>query len=194
MWIAYGMMFVLGLLSAFLIFIVLLQRGRGGGLAGALGGMGGQSAFGTKAGDVFTKITVILAMVWIVLAAGSIPLMRYLAGGKFVPGEATPPTITASPLKGDAATTLPDDSPAGDAEQKPQTTTPSSKDDEGEKPSDDEKTDGKKSDDGTTDGEKPETPSTDEPKPDAKSETEPKSDTEKPAEDAKNESEAKPKE
>ena len=25
------------------------------GLAGALGGMGGQSAFGTKAGDLFTK-------------------------------------------------------------------------------------------------------------------------------------------
>ncbi len=113
MWIAYGMMFVLGLLSAFLIFIVLLQRGRGGGLAGALGGMGGQSAFGTKAGDVFTKITVILAMVWIVLAAGSIPLMRYLAGGKFQPGSGVQPTITAPPLKGDAPA-LPGDQPEGE--------------------------------------------------------------------------------
>ena len=36
--------------SLFLILLVLVQRGRGGGLAGALGGMGGQSAFGTKAG------------------------------------------------------------------------------------------------------------------------------------------------
>jgi preprotein translocase subunit SecG len=44
-----------------------LQRGRGGGLAGALGGMGGQSAFGTKAGDLFTKITVGVAAFWIVL-------------------------------------------------------------------------------------------------------------------------------
>ena len=32
-----------------LIFIILLQRGRGGGLAGAFGGAGGQSALGTKA-------------------------------------------------------------------------------------------------------------------------------------------------
>jgi preprotein translocase subunit SecG len=50
-----------------LIGIILLQRGRGGGLAGAFGGMGGQSAFGTKAGDVFTKITIYIASVWIVL-------------------------------------------------------------------------------------------------------------------------------
>ncbi len=27
-------------------------------MAGAFGGMGGQSAFGTKAGDLFTKITI----------------------------------------------------------------------------------------------------------------------------------------
>jgi preprotein translocase subunit SecG len=53
--------------SLFLIALVLIQRGRGGGLAGALGGMGGQSAFGTKAGDVFTRITVIAASFWIVL-------------------------------------------------------------------------------------------------------------------------------
>ncbi len=42
--------------SVFLIFIVLLQRGRGGGLAGAFGATGGQSAFGTKAGDIFTRL------------------------------------------------------------------------------------------------------------------------------------------
>lgn len=58
------LMFVL---SLFMIVLVLLQRGRGGGLAGALGGMGGQSAFGTKAGDFFTKITSVLAIIWILL-------------------------------------------------------------------------------------------------------------------------------
>lgn len=51
-----------------LIFIILLQRGRGGGLAGAFGGAGGHSAFGTKAGDVFTKITIVMAVIWVVLA------------------------------------------------------------------------------------------------------------------------------
>ena len=50
-----------------LILLVMVQRGKGGGLAGAFGGMGGQSAFGTKAGDLFTKITVGVAAFWIVL-------------------------------------------------------------------------------------------------------------------------------
>jgi preprotein translocase subunit SecG len=55
------------LTAIFLILIVLIQRGRGGGLAGAFGGMGGQSAFGTKAGDLFTRITIGVAAFWIVL-------------------------------------------------------------------------------------------------------------------------------
>ena len=58
---------MLALTSRFLILLVLVQRGRGGGLAGALGGMGGQSAFGTKAGDLFTRITVGVAAFWIIL-------------------------------------------------------------------------------------------------------------------------------
>jgi preprotein translocase subunit SecG len=59
--------FLLFLTGLFLILLVLIQRGRGGGLAGAFGGMGGQSAFGTKAGDTFTKITIVVATFWIVL-------------------------------------------------------------------------------------------------------------------------------
>jgi preprotein translocase subunit SecG len=57
--------------GAVLIFVILLQRGRGGGLAGAFGGAGGQSAFGTKAGDVFTRITMGLAIVWVMLAVAT---------------------------------------------------------------------------------------------------------------------------
>src|SRR4051794_36626414 len=56
---------VLSLLAIFLILLVLVQRGRGGGLAGALGGMGGSSAFGAKAGDIFTRITIVTASIWI---------------------------------------------------------------------------------------------------------------------------------
>ncbi len=59
---------VIVLLCLFLIGIVLIQRGKGGGLAGAFGGMGGSSAFGTKAGDVFTRVTVGIAIAWILLA------------------------------------------------------------------------------------------------------------------------------
>lgn len=68
---------VLMLVGLLLIFIILLQRGRGGGLAGAFGGAGGQSALGTKAGDVFTKITVGLAIIWVFLACLSIYALRY---------------------------------------------------------------------------------------------------------------------
>ncbi|MCH2596774.1 MAG: preprotein translocase subunit SecG [Pirellulales bacterium] len=58
---------LLGGAATFLILLVLVQRGRGGGLAGALGGMGGSSAFGAKAGDVFTKITIGAATFWILI-------------------------------------------------------------------------------------------------------------------------------
>ncbi|WP_261350801.1 preprotein translocase subunit SecG [Paludisphaera rhizosphaerae] len=55
------------LLSLFLICLVLIQRGKGGGLAGAFGGAGGSSAFGTKAGDTFTRITIVAASIWILM-------------------------------------------------------------------------------------------------------------------------------
>jgi preprotein translocase subunit SecG len=59
---------VLSLLAVFLVLLVLVQRGRGGGLAGALGGMGGSSAFGAKAGDIFTRITIVTASIWILIS------------------------------------------------------------------------------------------------------------------------------
>ncbi|HMP79240.1 MAG TPA: preprotein translocase subunit SecG [Pirellulaceae bacterium] len=62
--------------SIFLILLILVQRGRGGGLTGALGGMGGQSAFGSKAGDVFTRITIVAATIWILLSTLMIALFN----------------------------------------------------------------------------------------------------------------------
>jgi preprotein translocase subunit SecG len=56
------------LLGCFLILLVLIQRGKGGGLSGAFGGVGGSSAFGSRAGDLFTRITLIVAGFWLVLA------------------------------------------------------------------------------------------------------------------------------
>ena len=71
------LMVLLFITAVFLILLVLVQRGKGGGLAGAFGGMGGQSAFGTKAGDLFTKITIGVAAFWIVLCTLSV----WLIGG-----------------------------------------------------------------------------------------------------------------
>src|SRR6188508_171834 len=64
------------LISVFLILLILVQRGRGGGLTGALGGMGGQSAFGTKAGDLFTRITIVVATIWILICMLSVKQLR----------------------------------------------------------------------------------------------------------------------
>jgi preprotein translocase subunit SecG len=58
------LIFILGVV---LILLVLIQRGRGGGLAGVLGGAGGSSPFGSRAGDTFTRATLIVALAWIVL-------------------------------------------------------------------------------------------------------------------------------
>jgi len=107
-WLPYVTMSLLMFCGMLLIFIILLQRGRGGGLAGALGGAGGQSAFGTKAGDVFTKITVGLAMVWVLFAVINVYAMRqgstkFKGGTDAVP---TAPSLTADPLKDPAATGL----------------------------------------------------------------------------------------
>ena len=66
-WITATLNVVLLLTSLFLIVLVLIQRGKGGGLAGAFGGTGGSSAFGSRAGDVFTRITIYTAAVWILL-------------------------------------------------------------------------------------------------------------------------------
>jgi protein translocase SecG subunit len=64
------------LLSLFMILLVLIQRGKGGGLAGAFGGVGGSSAFGSRAGDMFTRITLIVAGVWLLLAMVQVVVLQ----------------------------------------------------------------------------------------------------------------------
>ena len=57
---------VLMILSCLLLIgVVLIQKGRGGGLSSAFGGAMGSSPFGTKTGDVFTWITVVLAAIFL---------------------------------------------------------------------------------------------------------------------------------
>ena len=58
---------VLLVAGVLLIGLILIQKGKGGGLAGAFGGAGGSSAFGARAGDPFTRITIWAAAIWLLL-------------------------------------------------------------------------------------------------------------------------------
>ncbi|HWG45041.1 MAG TPA: preprotein translocase subunit SecG [Gemmataceae bacterium] len=67
---------ILLLVGLFLILLVLIQKGKGGGLAGAFGGSGGSSAFGSRAGDTFTRITIYVAAVWFLLIMITIKVVQ----------------------------------------------------------------------------------------------------------------------
>ncbi len=65
----YYLVLTLFILVCFLlIMLVLIQKGRGGGLASAFGGAGGHTPFGTKTGDVLTWTTSVLFGVFVLLA------------------------------------------------------------------------------------------------------------------------------
>ena len=108
------------LLSLFLILIILLQRGKGGGLVGAFGGMGGNSAFGAKTGDVFMRITVVAAIIWFVACIGGRHILGMKSGSALsdqvgvataaAPADATPAETTPATDAAPAETT-----PATDA-------------------------------------------------------------------------------
>ena len=67
-WLVVPVIVLFVLVCLFLILLVLIQKGRGGGLAGAFGGAGGNTAFGAKTGDVLTWATSIVFGVFLLLA------------------------------------------------------------------------------------------------------------------------------
>jgi len=109
--------------SLFLIFLVLIQRGKGGGLAGAFGGVGGSSAFGTKAGDVFTRVTIYTALAWFLINMFLVYRMNQgrssVFGGAESRTKSTAPKDAGKGGKGDAAGTKAGDEPAKDIPASP---------------------------------------------------------------------------
>ena len=79
-WLAPFINLILILLGLFLILLVLIQRGKGGGLVGALGGAGGSSPFGSRAGDTFTRITIYVACIWLLLVMVQVRVIQSDAG------------------------------------------------------------------------------------------------------------------
>ena len=108
------LIFLLVTVSLFMVLLILIQRGKGGGLAGAFGGMGGQSAFGTKAGDTFTKITICTALFWFSLCVSTLMILN----GKGCTGGGLD---VDSPIR-----TIPDLDFSSTGGSSPDTTTPAS--------------------------------------------------------------------
>jgi preprotein translocase subunit SecG len=114
------------LVSVFLILLILIQKGKGGGLAGAFGGPGGQSAFGSKTADAFTKITLYVAGIWVAL----IVIMIWLVQPKIV--VSSPTDISQISKEGMPAEGAPvDPTPKAEPESK-ETPKTESKDDKNE--------------------------------------------------------------
>src|SRR5258705_5403741 len=77
------------LVCLLLIFMVVITPSQSEGLAGAFGGMGSDTFFGTKAGQHINRFTIGLAIAFLVLAI-AINLLATSRGGKkesMVPGR-----------------------------------------------------------------------------------------------------------
>jgi len=59
---------VFSVICVFMILLILIQKGRGGGLSSAFGGAGGNTAFGSKTGDVLTWVTSIVFVIFVLLS------------------------------------------------------------------------------------------------------------------------------
>jgi preprotein translocase subunit SecG len=91
-YVPFALNIIIMLLGLFLMLLVLIQRGKGGGLSGAFGGAGGSSAFGSRTGDQFTRITLITAAIWILLIMFMVKIMpRKAPEAPAKPVEAPPP-------------------------------------------------------------------------------------------------------
>jgi preprotein translocase subunit SecG len=65
-----------------LMLLILIQRGKGGGLAGAFGGAGGSSPFGSRSADQFVRVTLWLAGVWVLVIMIHVKVVKFEIGDR----------------------------------------------------------------------------------------------------------------
>ena len=90
--------FIHAIVCVFLIVIILIQRGHGGGLVESLSGI--DSMFGTKTSAFLTRFTTVLAILFlatcltlaVISARQSKSLMRRVRPSEEIPVEASAPT------------------------------------------------------------------------------------------------------
>ncbi len=90
-----------------LILIILIQKGRGGGLSAALGGGIASGILGSKTGDFLTWVTIVLVGIFLTLAVVMAKFYKPTISdfGEGMPPAATvptepPPTVPTEPPRG----------------------------------------------------------------------------------------------
>jgi preprotein translocase subunit SecG len=106
------------LVCLILILVVLMQKGRGGGLSGAFGGGMASGLLGSKTGDFLTWVTIVLVTVFLFLA---VLMARY-----YRPPVRYGRTTTGQPMTGGQTATPPAPRSEQPAPAAPSTTPPSS--------------------------------------------------------------------
>src|SRR5688572_11453690 len=96
------------IVSLFLILLVLIQKGRGGGLSSAFGGVGGHTAFGSKTGDVLTWATSIVFAVFLILSV----ITGLVFERMNTRGRPRPPVPTTPPIQAPVSEQAPRGAPA----------------------------------------------------------------------------------
>ena len=92
--------FFFALVAILLMIVILLQRGKGVGLAGAFGGTGGHAAFGAKTGDFLTWVTIVGAAVLLLFTI--VLNYAYVGGGSALGGagaSSTTPPVGETPAE-----------------------------------------------------------------------------------------------
>lgn len=84
------------LAALILVFIVLIQKGRGGGLSAAFGGIG-SSLLGTKTGDFLTWVTIGIVTVWLLLSIVAVKWYKPQTSEFLQSGQS--PTVPTAPAE-----------------------------------------------------------------------------------------------
>ena len=100
-----------------LILIVLIQKGRGGGLSAAFGGGMASGILGSKTGDFLTWVTIVLVSVFLVLAVVLAKFYKPTTGDyDRPPAQQEPVASPEQPIPpGETATTTSDANSGDDA-------------------------------------------------------------------------------
>jgi len=116
---------IVWVLSALLLIgIILIQKGKGGGLSGAFGGMGAGGLLGTKTGDFLTWVTIGLVATFLGLGVimvrfyrprGPVETPREIQGPVEAPGESQGSGDAGGTTEGSADTPGATEAPAGAA-------------------------------------------------------------------------------